>query len=66
MGKRRLESLEAFLLLVLGGFAVAFLIRAEEFGHTAALFPQLAGVDAALPAAGLGARIRAAQLARQR
>jgi hypothetical protein len=39
--KRRIESLEAFLLLVLGGFAIAFLVRAEEFGHTAALFPQI-------------------------
>jgi tripartite tricarboxylate transporter TctB family protein len=56
-GKRRLEGLEAFLLLILGGFAFAFLVRAEEFGATAALFPQIiAGLSLALLGAILAAR----------
>lgn len=40
-GERRISGLEGFLLLVLGGFAIVFIVRAQEFGRTAALFPRV-------------------------
>lgn len=40
----RIAALEWFLLSILGGFAAAFFVRAEEFGRTAALFPRLVAV----------------------
>jgi hypothetical protein len=35
-----IDPLEALLLILLGGFAVAFLVLSKDYGATAALFPR--------------------------
>lgn len=44
----RIDPLEALLLVILGGFAVAFIVLSKDYGATAALFPRWVAAVAVL------------------
>jgi hypothetical protein len=44
----KIDPLEALLLILLGGFAVAFIVLSKDYGATAALFPRWVAAVAVL------------------